>query len=156
LCAGIVLWSFFANNHLLGFLALGGSVLALTGGEALYADMGHFGRKPIQLAWFCLVLPSLVINYFGQGALLLNKPQAIENPFYLLAPDWALYPMVILSTIATIITFDVTLPSNVASQWPEVQSKLEQIRTDESELNKQLNRHLLKYRLMVQRAYCSM
>lgn len=94
---------FFANNHLLGFLALGGSVLALTGGEALYADMGHFGRKPIQLAWFCLVLPSLVINYFGQGALLLNKPQAIENPFYLLAPDWALYPMVILSTIATII-----------------------------------------------------
>ncbi|SCK18781.1 potassium transporter Kup [Vogesella sp. LIG4] len=95
--------SFFAANPVLGFLALGGSVLALTGGEALYADMGHFGRRPIQLAWFSLVLPSLVLNYFGQGALLLSNPQAIDNPFYLLAPGWALLPMVILATLATVI-----------------------------------------------------
>ncbi|MFC3532767.1 potassium transporter Kup [Vogesella facilis] len=94
---------FFAANPLLGFLALGGSVLALTGGEALYADMGHFGRRPIQLAWFSLVLPALVLNYFGQGALLLRNPQAIANPFYLLAPGWALLPMVLLATLATVI-----------------------------------------------------
>ena len=94
---------FFADNQLLGFLALGGSVLALTGGEALYADMGHFGRRPIQIAWFGLVLPALVLNYFGQGALLLGTPEAIANPFYLLAPKWAMYPMVILATLATVI-----------------------------------------------------
>jgi KUP system potassium uptake protein len=78
-------------------------VLALTGAEALYADMGHFGRWPIQIAWFGLVLPALVVNYFGQGALLLRDPQAIANPFYLLAPDWLLYPMVALATVATVI-----------------------------------------------------
>jgi KUP system potassium uptake protein len=77
--------------------------LALTGAEALYADMGHFGRKPIQLAWFGLVLPALMLNYFGQGALLILNPKAIENPFYLLAPGWALYPLVILSAVATVI-----------------------------------------------------
>ena len=95
--------AFFAANPVLGFLSLGGVVLALTGGEALYADMGHFGRRPIQLAWFGLVLPALVLNYFGQGALLLRDPQAIANPFYLLAPGWALLPMVALSTLATVI-----------------------------------------------------
>jgi len=94
---------FFDDNPILGFFALGAAVLVLTGGEALYADMGHFGHKPIQLAWFGLVLPALVINYFGQGALLLRDPQAITNPFYLLAPDWLLYPMVVLSTVATVI-----------------------------------------------------
>ena len=87
----------------IGFLALGGVLLALTGAEALYADMGHFGRKPIQLAWFGLVLPALMLNYLGQGALLIINPKAIENPFYLLAPDWALYPLVILSAVATVI-----------------------------------------------------
>ena len=91
-----------ADPHL-SFLALGGIVLAVTGGEALYADMGHFGRRPIRLAWFYLVLPSLVLNYFGQGALLLQHPQAIENPFYLLSPAWALLPMVVLATLATVI-----------------------------------------------------
>jgi len=96
------LW-FVLKNPLLGFLSLGASILAVTGGEALYADMGHFGRRPVQIAWFGLVLPGLVLNYFGQGALLLTDPQAIANPFYLLAPKWALYPMVILSTLATII-----------------------------------------------------
>jgi len=94
---------FFEDNPVLGFFALGASVLALTGAEALYADMGHFGRKPIQLAWFVLVLPALVLNYFGQGALLLRDPAAIANPFYLLAPDWLLLPMVALATVATVI-----------------------------------------------------
>ena len=85
------------------FLSLGGVVLALTGAEALYADMGHFGRQPIQVAWFWFVLPALTLNYFGQGALLLRDAKAIENPFYLLAPTWALYPMIALATVATII-----------------------------------------------------
>ena len=94
---------FFVNNPALAFLSLGAVVLALTGAEALYADMGHFGRKPVQLAWFGFVLPALVLNYFGQGALLLSNPAAVQNPFYLLAPDWALYPMVALATVATVI-----------------------------------------------------
>ncbi|MBK7686915.1 MAG: potassium transporter Kup [Rhodocyclaceae bacterium] len=94
---------FFETNQLLGFFALGAAVLALTGAEALYADMGHFGRKPIQIGWFMLALPSLLLNYFGQGALLLREPSAISNPFYLLAPDWFLYPMVLLATAATVI-----------------------------------------------------
>jgi len=95
--------SFLIANPGLGFFSLGGVVLVLTGAEALYADMGHFGRRPIQLAWFGLVLPALSLNYFGQGALLLSNPAAIENPFYLLAPSWALLPLVILSTAATVI-----------------------------------------------------
>jgi KUP system potassium uptake protein len=94
---------FMLENRIIGFLALGGVVLSLTGAEALYADMGHFGRRPITLAWYGVVLPSLLLNYFGQGALLIGDPKAIENPFYLLAPAWALYPMIILSTVATII-----------------------------------------------------
>jgi KUP system potassium uptake protein len=95
--------TFLLSNPWLGFLSLGGVVLTLTGAEALYADMGHFGRRPIQIAWFALVLPALVLNYFGQGALLLHNPNAVQNPFYLLAPSWALYPMILLSTAATII-----------------------------------------------------
>ena len=95
--------AFLASHPTMGFFSLGGVVLALTGTEALYADMGHFGRRPIQLAWFYLVLPALVLNYFGQGALLLSTPKAIENPFYLLAPSWALYPLVALATMATVI-----------------------------------------------------
>lgn len=86
-----------------GFLSLGGVVLVLTGAEALYADMGHFGRLPIQIAWFGLVLPALLLNYFGQGALLLAHPQDISNPFFRLAPAWALYPLIALATLATII-----------------------------------------------------
>lgn len=95
--------SFISSHGALGFFALAAVVLTVTGTEALYADMGHFGRKPVQLAWFGLVLPALVLNYFGQGALLLVRPEAIENPFYLLAPGWALYPMVALATAATVI-----------------------------------------------------
>lgn len=94
---------FFQVHGWHGFLALGAVVLAFTGAEALYADMGHFGRQPIRFAWFFLVFPALVLNYFGQGALLLRDAAAVQNPFYLLAPDWALYPMVALSTVATVI-----------------------------------------------------
>lgn len=86
-----------------GFLIMGAVVLAITGAEALYADMGHFGLKPIRLAWFGFVFPALLLNYFGQGALLIGNPAAIENPFYLLAPKWAMYPMLILATLATAI-----------------------------------------------------
>ncbi len=95
--------NFLYTHPALGFFSLGSVVLALTGAEALYADMGHFGRPPIQAAWFALVLPALITNYFGQGALLLVNPAAIENPFYLLAPEWALYPLVALATAATVI-----------------------------------------------------
>lgn len=94
---------FFIEYKAVSFFALGAVVLAITGVEALYADMGHFGKFPIRLAWFTVVLPSLVLNYFGQGALLLKDPEAIKNPFFLLAPDWALIPLMILATLATII-----------------------------------------------------
>ncbi len=85
------------------FLALGSVVLAVTGGEALYTDMGHFGRFPIRVTWFSFVMPALLLNYFGQGALLLVNPKAIENPFFLLTPEWARIPMVVLATLATVI-----------------------------------------------------
>jgi len=94
---------YLLSNGPLGFLSLGAVVLCLTGAEALYADMGHFGAKPIKLAWLGYVLPALLVNYFGQGALLLSDATAVENPFYLMAPSWGLYPLVVLSTIATII-----------------------------------------------------
>jgi KUP system potassium uptake protein len=96
---------FFLDNRWHGFLALGSVFLVVTGGEALYADMGHFGKKPIQLAWFLFVLPALLLNYFGQGVLLLHHPEAAENPFFHLvgADSWALYPLVALSTVATVI-----------------------------------------------------
>jgi KUP system potassium uptake protein len=94
---------FISAHHWGAFLTLGAVVLALTGGEALYADMGHFGRKPIQHAWFAIVLPALVLNYFGQGALLLLHPEAIANPFFMLAPKWGLLPLIILATFATVI-----------------------------------------------------
>ena len=95
--------NFFIVHPGMGVAILGAVVLALTGAEALYADMGHFGRKPIARAWILLVLPGLVLNYFGQGALILGNPEAVRNPFYLLAPDWALLPMIALATLATII-----------------------------------------------------
>ncbi|WLG96994.1 potassium transporter Kup [Pseudomonas sp. FP198] len=94
---------FFVVHPGMGVAILGAVVLALTGAEALYADMGHFGRKPIARAWFILVLPGLMLNYFGQGALLLGDPEAARNPFYLLAPSWALLPLVGLATLATVI-----------------------------------------------------
>ncbi len=93
----------FATDGWRGFVVLGTVFLVVTGGEALYADMGHFGRKPIQLGWFSIVFPALLLNYFGQGALLLDHPEAVDNLFYKLAPSWALYPLVVLATMATII-----------------------------------------------------
>ncbi|MFW6088356.1 MAG: potassium transporter Kup [Gemmatimonadota bacterium] len=94
---------FFADNGLRGFLVLGSVFLVVTGGEALYADMGHFGTRPIRLAWFTVVLPGLLLNYFGQGAMVIADPSTIEHPFYLMAPGWALIPLVALTTCATVI-----------------------------------------------------
>ncbi len=94
---------FALDNRWIAFVALGAVVLVVTGGEALYADLGHFGKKPIRLAWYSIVMPALVVNYFGQGALLLNQPAAIKNPFFLLAPPWAEIPLFILATLAAIV-----------------------------------------------------
>jgi KUP system potassium uptake protein len=94
---------FLATHGIVGLVTLGGVFLVVTGSEALYNDLGHFGRRPIQTAWLFFVLPALLLNYFGQGALVLARPETIENPFYLLYPDWALYPMVALATAATAI-----------------------------------------------------
>jgi KUP system potassium uptake protein len=94
---------FLAEHRIPGFLVLGAVVLAVTGAEALYADMGHFGRRPIRLVWFALVFPALVLNYLGQGALVLREPQAVRNPFYLLAPDALMLPLVVVATLATIV-----------------------------------------------------
>ncbi|MBP6898624.1 MAG: potassium transporter Kup [Burkholderiaceae bacterium] len=94
---------FFAHQPLVAFIALGAVVLCVTGGEALYADMGHFGKRPIRIAWYGFVMPALVVNYFGQGAMLLRDPAAVENPFFLMAPGWARLPLVFLATAATVI-----------------------------------------------------
>ncbi len=94
---------FLLRHGWLGFAVLGSVFLGVTGAEALYADMGHFGRRPIRVAWLTFILPALLLNYLGQGALILSRPEAIENPFFLLAPEWLLLPLVILSTIATVI-----------------------------------------------------
>ena len=95
--------TFLYAHGAMGFVVLGSVFLAVTGAEALYADMGHFGRRPIQFAWLFLVLPALIANYLGQGALILSDPKAVENPFYLLAPGWGLLPLILLSTAATVI-----------------------------------------------------
>ena len=121
-------FNFCVENTLVAFIALGAVVLSLTGGEALYADMGHFGVQPIRKAWFSLVLPSLGLNYFGQGALLLDNPEAIENPFFLMFPEWALYPMVVLATLATVIAsqavisgaFSLTKQAIQMGFWPRM------------------------------------
>jgi KUP system potassium uptake protein len=94
---------FFAEHQLVAFVMLGAVVLCVTGGEALYADMGHFGKLPIRIAWFAMVMPALVVNYFGQGAMLLSQPEAVKNPFYLMAPQWAQVPLLLLATAAACI-----------------------------------------------------
>src|SRR5512135_588196 len=100
----------FATAHgYASFIVLGSVLLAVTGAEALYADMGHFGKRAIRLAWFCVAAPGLILNYFGQGALLIVHPEAIANPFYLAFPQWALYPMVVLATAATVIASQATI-----------------------------------------------
>lgn len=96
-------FEFFYENGLHGFILLGSVVLVVTGGEALYADMGHFGKRPIRLSWYFVAMPALTLNYFGQGALLLSNPEAVSNPFYLLAPKWAVLPLVCLATVSAFI-----------------------------------------------------
>lgn len=96
-------FGFIWANPGTAFIILGAVVLCVTGAEALYADLGHFGKKPIRVAWFSIVMPSLVLNYFGQGALLLKNPAAVKNPFYMMAPDWALIPLLVLATMAAVI-----------------------------------------------------
>ena len=95
--------AFCIANPLVSFVALGAVVLVVTGGEALYADLGHFGKRPIRLAWYCVVMPALVLNYFGQGAMLLDHPEAVKNPFFLLAPAWAEIPLFLLATCAAVV-----------------------------------------------------
>jgi KUP system potassium uptake protein len=120
--------SFFHAHGVGSFVVFGAVVLAVTGGEALYADMGHFGRKPIQMAWLSLVLPALVLNYFGQGALLLEDPSSINNPFYNLAPQWFIWPLLILAAFATVIAsqavisgvFSVTRQAVQMGFWPRM------------------------------------
>jgi KUP system potassium uptake protein len=130
--------SFFAENSTGGFLVLGAVVLAITGTEALYADMGHFGKKPIRLAWSVYVLPALLLNYFGQGALILYNKDAIANPFYHLAPDRALYPLVILATVATVIASQAVITGTYSLTKQAIQlgycPRLEVTHTSESEI----------------------
>ena len=110
--------AFIHGHGAIGFIVLGSVFLAVTGAEALYADMGHFGRKPIQAAWLFLVLPALICNYLGQGALILSNPKAVANPFYLLAPSWGLLPLILLSTAATVIASQAVITGafSLASQ----------------------------------------
>ncbi|HYT48553.1 MAG TPA: KUP/HAK/KT family potassium transporter, partial [Burkholderiales bacterium] len=102
-------YDFFVIHRFGSLLTLGSVFLAITGAEALYADMGHFGKGAVRVAWFSLVAPALVLNYFGQGALLMLQPAALQNPFYLLFPGWALYPMIALATAATVIASQATI-----------------------------------------------
>lgn len=115
---------FFINNGLAGFVILGTVFLVVTGGEALYADMGHFGLKPIRLSWFTLVLPALLLNYYGQGALILANPAEITQPFFHLAPQWAQLPLVLLSTLATIIASQAVITGVFSLTNQAVQLKL--------------------------------
>jgi KUP system potassium uptake protein len=112
---------FFFHHPIIGLVTLGFVLLAVTGGEALYADLGHFGRKPIQIAWFCLVLPALTLNYFGQGALVLADPSTIENPFYQLLPDAMLVPMVVLATAATSIASQAVITGSYSLTQQAIQ-----------------------------------
>ena len=112
---------FFAANGINGVLVLGSVFLVVTGGEALYADMGHFGKRPIRLAWFAVVLPALLLNYFGQGALLISNPAAAANPFFLMAPVWALYPVVAIATVATVIASQALISGSYSLTMQAVQ-----------------------------------
>ena len=112
---------FFVDNRWNGFIVLGSVFLCVTGGEALYADMGHFGKRPIRLAWFAVVLPALLLNYFGQGALIISNPAAVSNPFFLMAPAWALYPLVIIATTAAVIASQALISGSYSLTMQAVQ-----------------------------------
>jgi KUP system potassium uptake protein len=109
---------FFARNGWTGFFVLGSVFLVVTGGEALYADMGHFGKRPIRITWFAIVLPALVLNYFGQGALIANDPAAAEHPFFLLSPGWMQFPLIALATVATVIASQAVISGAFSSSTP--------------------------------------
>lgn len=130
-------FSFFKTNGWHGIFILGAVFLVVTGGEALYADIGHFGKKPIRWAWFTVVLPCLLMNYFGQGALLLRDISKVRNPFYLLAPEWALYPLVLLATIATIIASQAIITGAFSLTFQALQlgyfPRLQVVHTSEKE-----------------------
>ncbi len=130
--------SFIAGHGTIGFVTLGAVFLAVTGAEALYADLGHFGRKPIQLAWLAIVFPALAINYLGQGALVLSHPDSIENPFFQLYPSWALIPMVALATAATVIASQAVITGTYSLTRQAIQlgliPRLEIRRTSETQL----------------------
>jgi KUP system potassium uptake protein len=129
---------FFGANAWIGFLVLGAVVLAITGTEALYADMGHFGKTPIRLAWGAYVMPALTVNYFGQGALILRDPSALSHPFYHMAPEWALYPLVALATMATVIASQAVISGTYSLTRQAIQlgycPRLEVFHTSESEI----------------------
>ena len=112
---------FFIDNRMNGLLVLGSVFLVVTGGEALYADMGHFGKRPIRLAWFAVVLPALLLNYFGQGALLIARPETAANPFFLMVPGWALLPVVALATTATVIASQALISGSYSLTMQAVQ-----------------------------------
>lgn len=116
--------NFVANNGTIGLIALGAVFLAVTGAEALYADLGHFGRRPIQVAWIFVAFPALALNYLGQGSLVLSNPSAIENPFFLLFPNWALIPVVILATMATIIASQAVITGAYSLTRQAIQLRL--------------------------------
>ena len=130
--------AFFVEAPIVAFVILGAVVLAVTGAEALYADMGHFGRRPIRLTWLYMVFPALMLNYFGQGALLIRDPAAIDNPFFRLVPDWGLYPLVVLSTLATIIASQAVITGAFSLTRQAVQlglcPRMEIRHTSESEI----------------------
>ncbi len=111
---------FFYENGWMGLIVLGGTILVVTGAEALYADMGHFGAKPIKLTWHLFIFPSLLLNYLGQGALLLQTPEAITNPFYLMAPNFILYPLIILAAAATIIASQAVISGVFSVAWQAI------------------------------------
>ncbi len=114
-------YGFFTNHVTTSFVVLGAVLLAFTGSESLYADMGHFGKWPIRIGWFAIVLPALLLTYFGQGALLIANPAAIDNPFYLSFPSWALYPMVVLATAATVIASQASITGTASLTRQAVQ-----------------------------------
>jgi KUP system potassium uptake protein len=127
------------RNGMTGFAALGAIVLAVTGAEALYADLGHFGRRAIRTAWFALVFPSLLLNYLGQGALLLTNPAAIDNPFYRLVPVWGVVPMVVLATTATVIASQATISGTFSFAKQAIQlgylPRMQVVQTSEQSLH---------------------
>ncbi|MBF0272270.1 MAG: potassium transporter Kup [Magnetococcales bacterium] len=130
-------WHFFMLHKGQAFIVLGAVFLSVTGAEALYADMGHFGRRPIRLAWMVVVFPSLVLNYFGQGGLILENPETVRNPFYLLAPEWGLYPLVGLATAATVIASQAVISGAFSAARQAMQlgflPRMEVIHTSEQE-----------------------